>query len=163
MDEERRRRIAAARGYAGLSRGALGKKMDGVSEDTVKRWEDGTNKRPLKAHEEEALLRNVADACGLPENFFYIDFAANAGGAAEERMAALEDLYLELVNKLGFDDQSALVSQLRRRKRSYEGLLADGESATGAPGSSRDEGGATPGSAPTPGEATPRSGESTVG
>lgn len=91
MDEERRRRIAAARGYAGLSRAKLGEVFN-VKEDTVKRWEDGTNKRPLAPHAEEALLRDIAAACGLPEEFFYVDFAgAGSGVGVEHRLARLEE------------------------------------------------------------------------
>lgn len=72
MDEETRKRLWAAGTYAGMTPPKLAKAL-GTSVDTLKRRVSG--KKEWRAFEdEEALLRRVAELCGLPYEFFLVDF-----------------------------------------------------------------------------------------
>lgn len=95
MTDETRKRIRAARGYAGLSHAELGERL-GVSRDTARRYEDGGHRR-LADHDEEALLRRIGDACGLPYEFFTVNFASDLmlldtreGDAVEQALARIQ-------------------------------------------------------------------------
>ena len=74
--DEVARRIRAARGYAGLSRARLAKRIatrmsdSGFSAGTLKLWEDGGTVGPVPPHKRNV----VAAACGLPPAFFTADF-----------------------------------------------------------------------------------------
>jgi transcriptional regulator with XRE-family HTH domain len=71
MDAETARRLRAARGYADLSRPALGDALE-VSKDTIERIENG--RRVLGEFERETFLQRAAAACGLPYEFFTVNF-----------------------------------------------------------------------------------------
>jgi transcriptional regulator with XRE-family HTH domain len=78
---ELRRRLRAARGYADMSQPELAKHF-GWSRSTIVRIEDG--KRNLKDYE----LRRIADVCGLPVGFFWVDFqCATDSGPSRDRAA----------------------------------------------------------------------------
>jgi transcriptional regulator with XRE-family HTH domain len=70
---EVRRRLRAARAYAGLSRSEVGERL-GISKDTIERIENG--KRQFGEFELSGLLTKFADATGLPAGFFTEDWQA---------------------------------------------------------------------------------------
>jgi transcriptional regulator with XRE-family HTH domain len=65
--EEIGRRVRAARAYAGLTIGALADSL-GMGARTIKRIECG--ERDARRYE----LIGIAEACGLPREFFELDF-----------------------------------------------------------------------------------------
>lgn len=77
--EEIGRRIAAARVFAGLSQGELGKCLadnptygEALSQSGVSRLERGTLE--VKSRDWGPLLAAIADICGVPESWYYADF-----------------------------------------------------------------------------------------
>lgn len=132
-----------------------------------------TTPKTIKPHEEEALLRKVAEVTGLPYEFFTVDFArlgevatsspAAAERGVEDRLDRLERLFDAIARDTGYDDYRALVDSTRRVTQRLKGQLPDVEEATPAPADTRDEADASPGEARAPGEATPRTGRSTGG
>lgn len=69
------RRMRAARAYAGFTRQQhLADKIrdEGFGKDAIANWETGNYTRPLPKN----TLAAVATACGLPVQFFYMDFGA---------------------------------------------------------------------------------------
>jgi transcriptional regulator with XRE-family HTH domain len=86
------RRIRAARALADLSASDVGDRI-GLSKDTMRKYEGGH--RVPKAD----VIERVAQACGLPVEFFYVDLsvladwpAAMAGqlSAIQDRLARIE-------------------------------------------------------------------------
>lgn len=66
-------RIRAARAYANLTRSVLVKELDrpDITERTLARFEDADLSGPSADQ-----LEAIAAACGLPANFFFVDFSA---------------------------------------------------------------------------------------
>lgn len=62
------RRIRAARAYAGLKRSELAAILE-ISEATVKRYENGKH-LPSQQWRQDALLEQIAAACGLSREWF---------------------------------------------------------------------------------------------
>lgn len=139
-----------------------------MSAHTLRRYEEEPNyPKTIKPHEQEALLRKVAEIAELPYEFFTVDFADLAGTAegpsVEDRLARLEQLFDAIAQDAGFDDYRALVNSTRRVTGALKDRLPDVEPETPAHAKTRDEGDANPGETPPPGEATRRSGGSTAG
>jgi transcriptional regulator with XRE-family HTH domain len=113
------KRIRAARGYARISAGELGRRL-GVSESTIKRWEAGD--LPSNQLAADALPERVADATGVPREFMLHGF----GGVAQRDRDAGE--ILERVNTLlaGQAEAMSILRLLRQR------VAGDGRSAQDA-------------------------------
>lgn len=82
------RRIAAARVFAGLSQGELGRCLadnptygEALSQSGVSRLERGTLE--VKARDWGPLLAAVADICGVPDSWYFADFSRLDEIAAE--------------------------------------------------------------------------------
>ena len=84
MDAETKRRISAARGYLGEQRPAFAKRL-GMTASTLRRYEEEPNyPKTIKPHQQEALLRKIAEITGLPYEFFTVDFARLAALTAAD-------------------------------------------------------------------------------
>lgn len=84
--EELRNRLRAAQALAGIrSVDELAERIgiEGLGRDTLYDMQRG--KRPIRRHE----LREIADACGLPYEFFTVDFATLSTGATENELQKL--------------------------------------------------------------------------
>lgn len=135
--EDTRRRIRAARVLAGLERVEdLATKIDtpGLGRDTLYNIEAG--KRAVRAHE----LRLIAEACGLPYEFFTTDFAAlgqstdDEGRTLEQRIEAIESSIDTLVS---VEARVARIELERRQERERAPQAGGDTPRTGAPGRPR--------------------------
>lgn len=117
LKEELRRRIAAARGYAGgMSQDKLGKAV-GVGRMTVVRTERGD--RSDARHEiPVSELRQIARVTGLEIEFFLTDPAdlAAVGPSLEERVTALE---AQLRGLAGIVTSTVSLEQLEAEQRQF--------------------------------------------
>jgi transcriptional regulator with XRE-family HTH domain len=91
---EVRRRLRAARAYAGLSRTELAERL-GISKDTIERIENG--RRQFGEFELPGLLEKFADATGLPAGFFTEDWRA----LEEQRLMRERPLEPQLDSMIG--------------------------------------------------------------
>lgn len=100
-EDEIRRRMRAALALAGIKNvRELAERIDlpGLGRDTLYEMQSG--KRAIRRHE----LREIADACGLPLEFFTVDFATlEENGSADsadrvlERLNEMDNSYREFI------------------------------------------------------------------
>jgi transcriptional regulator with XRE-family HTH domain len=130
--EELRKRVRAARGYAGLSQPELAREL-GISKETVKRME-APGGRPVDR------LADIARICTLPYEFFTVDFAdlpALASGSYPRSTAVHADTDTEVDLLVRVADLDDLVMQINGRLAQLGAepihLAAEGEGSVTTP------------------------------
>ena len=98
---ETAKRVRAARAYAGLTICELADRL-GVGVQTIKRVEAG--RRTVRTYE----LIGIAECCGLPREFFQVDFAQVKGTepSLAEAVARIAERVEALVEHAGLDHGS---------------------------------------------------------
>lgn len=119
-------RIRAARAYAGLEQDELAARLE-TSLSTLKRWEYGQEgKRGRSRFQRKAMIEGVAEVCGLPHEWFEIDFNNLDGGpSTDELFGRMEKMTRDLVRAVTrqFNLQSKRTQELEARlERAIERL-----------------------------------------
>ena len=128
-DSQIRRRVKAARALAGLSVGQLAKRLDepGLGERTLRDLESQKGRSFYRRE-----LRAIAEACGLPYEFFTMDFSAAREDSLEGIIEAKVEAAVERAMEQHTDATRDAVGATRQTKRALEGQVGDAGSASEA-------------------------------